>query len=188
MRNLFGTEHDLAFGLKQMHAGDAVRFVAELSKEPLKSLTEEEYKNACAVLPAEALPAEILKSDEDLPDKLELIFPDGERCCVAAIPFIDGGYTKDELSKEEWEDFLRHRRHLMALRVFFKEITGGYGDVLARYYGILPLKLQSDVGEGGCTFRIGYPFPGEVNDKRNRIKFAESYRKAYANLRKFLKG
>lgn len=186
MQNLFGEEHDLAFELKREHADDSAGFVAELSKRPIKTLTEEEYKDACTVLPADALPEKILKSDEDLPDQLEIICPNGERCCVAEVPFIEGGYTKGEMSDQEWDDFLLHRRHVMALRVFFKDITQGYGDVAARYFQILPAKVRADVSEGGCTFKIDYPYPGKVNDKRNRVWFAERYGQAYANLRNIL--
>lgn len=176
----FNRERDRAWQIKK--AGKGIR---QVEKPQMKAATNDEYKAECAVLPMNAFKDDFVPDPENINDSLEGTFKPGHTFCLAALPFMDSGFGKDRLEPARWEEFLRKGNFLKYLDVDPQDnLTSGFSDVDGYFFDHLPERLKADVSQGGCSFKLDYP--GQPGDWSNKPWFAEQFKKAYENLKKFL--
>lgn len=180
LRMQFMREHDRAWQLKRRGKG-----IRQAEKPDIKAAGDDEYKAECAVLPKEAFQDGLVPDPENINETLEQAFKPGHTFCLAALPFMDSGFGKDNLEPAQWEKFLKEGNFLKYLDVDPADnLTSGFSDVDGYFFDHLPERLKKDISEGGCSFKLDYPAePGNWN---NKSWFSVQFAKAYDNLKKFL--
>lgn len=181
LKKLFNTEHE------------RVRIAAtegrELPAGSASPVTDAEYKNECGALPPSAF--ENLDFEGMVPSDFKMYWPDGTICCLAVLPFNDGGFGMDEMKNEKkWKDFLDNKRFLRLFMVMpLTKLTSGFGNSgerAGKYYELLPDVLKKDVNKGGCSFSVRYDNPSDSKIVKDRQWFIAQCDKALSNLKEFL--
>lgn len=180
LRLQFTREHNRAWELKRQGKG-----IRQSEKPPVTAATDDEYKAECSVLPKAAFRDDLVPDPENINDMLEDTFRPGHTFCLAALPFTDSGFGKDNLEPAAWEKFLKEGNFLKYLNVDPADnLTSGFSDVDGYFFDHLPDRLKADVSRGGCSFKLDYPAePGNWN---NKSWFSLQFAKAYENLKRFL--
>lgn len=145
----------------------------------------EEYRKFCkdALRGVQPLPDKLLEDRKKfhIPagTQLKKEFPPGSKCCIAVIPVTPRGvkFEKDKVTKGAYQ---------IALIIKDEVTNKGFGMAPSHIFDILPVEIQKDVEDGGCTFDIPpYDYDDKLNvtvDDRDRI--VALYEKAYENAQK----
>lgn len=193
LRKRFQDEHDRV--LKLRHQGYTAK---DAPKPEIDPVTDDEYKAEAAPL-AEYIDKAVLPRADKLPRYLEGIYRPGSKLCLVALPFNESCYGKDNMGSENWEQFINMDAYLKYLEVEEEHkddidtqpdesdsnLTNGFGSLPGYFFDHLPETIKKDVSEGGCTFDLEYP--AEPGNYENKIWLENQVRKAYENLKNFLK-
>ena len=180
LKDLFNSEHERA---------RAAKTEGRELDPPGVAVTDADYLAECAALLKSALKS--VDFESLLPRDYKLYWPDETICCLAVLPFNDGGYGKEEMQAEgKWDEFLERKSFLRLLSVMpLSKLTSGFGNVsepAGRYHELLPEILKKDVSEGGCSFNVSYDDPFDHGNASDRGQFIAQCNQAFSNLKKFL--
>jgi hypothetical protein len=148
--------------------------VSAIRNPDQRALTEHEYKELCQ---------QYLESDEPLNNehlsdlikylendfKFEIHFPEGNKCCLAIVPFSEAG---NKLEKNE----INHGKHIRLLIIDKRgQTVGGFSPWRSYISELLPSSVQSH------AISIG-----SHKDPNNRARIIREIESAYSNLQSII--
>lgn len=158
----------------------------DVPKPKLESATDKEYFQECSVLPKQCLVKEMIPDPEEIAGLIEDTYREGTIFSLVVLPFNASGYSKDDLTEQEWNAFIKNQNYVYGISVDPADnltfgLTGQHGGY---FYDLFSDIIKKDVSEGGCSFKIHYPKLAGHPD--NKLWFVENYKKAFNNLKNFL--